>query len=135
GLNYLLKRGLDLAVGAVVLMLVSPILALAAAAIALTDGLPILYRQTRVGLHGRHFQMLKFRTMRAHSDDEVHREYVRQWISSGANAAQHQGEGKRMFKLTADDRITPIGRWLRRFSIDELPQLINVIRGEMSLIG
>jgi exopolysaccharide biosynthesis polyprenyl glycosylphosphotransferase len=135
GLNYLLKRALDLAVGAVVLVLVSPILGLAAAAIALTDGLPILYRQTRVGLHGRHFQMLKFRTMRAHSDDDVHREYVRRWISSGADAAQRQGEGKPMFKLTADDRITPIGRWLRRFSIDELPQLINVIRGEMSLIG
>ncbi len=135
GLNYVLKRGLDLVLGTAVLVVAAPILAAASAAIALTSGCPILYRQTRIGLHGRPFQMLKFRTMKPQAGDEVHREFVRNWIASGKDAARRHGNGAAVFKLSCDDRITPIGRWLRRFSIDELPQLINVIRGEMSLIG
>ncbi len=135
GLNYMLKRSLDLLLGIAVLIVVSPVLGVAAAAIALTSGRPILYRQTRIGLHGRPFNMLKFRTMKPQARDDVHREFVRQWITSGADAMSRQSNGAPLFKLAADDRITPIGRWLRRFSIDELPQLINVIRGEMSLIG
>jgi lipopolysaccharide/colanic/teichoic acid biosynthesis glycosyltransferase len=79
--------------------------------------------------------MLKLRTMRSTADDSSHRDYVRQWIRQGASAAQNGSGGERVFKITNDQRVTPIGRWLRRFSIDELPQLINVIRGEMSLIG
>jgi exopolysaccharide biosynthesis polyprenyl glycosylphosphotransferase len=135
GLNYVFKRGLDLAVATVVLVAVSPLLALAGAAIAITSGRPILYRQTRVGMRGRRFNMLKFRTMKTQAADRVHREFVRQWIASGRGAMRQPDNGAPVFKLAADDRITPIGRWLRRFSIDELPQLINVIRGEMSLIG
>jgi exopolysaccharide biosynthesis polyprenyl glycosylphosphotransferase len=135
GLNYVVKRGVDLMLGTLVLVLVSPLLALAAAAILLTSGRPILYRQTRVGLHGRQFKMLKFRTMRPETSDDVHREFVRKWISSGPDAVRHHGNGSPVFKLAEDDRITTIGRWLRRFSIDEFPQLINVIRGDMSLIG
>jgi exopolysaccharide biosynthesis polyprenyl glycosylphosphotransferase len=135
GLNYFLKRGFDLVVGLAALVIVSPLLALAAIAIALTSGRPILYRQTRVGLHGRLFEMLKFRTMKPAAGDDVHREFVRQWIRSGDDATRHDRNGAEVFKLAGDDRITPIGRWLRRFSIDELPQIINVIRGEMSLIG
>ncbi len=135
GLNYALKRGVDLVIATLVFVLASPLLILAGAAIALTSGRPILYRQTRIGLHGRPFSMLKFRTMKPHATDDVHREFVRQWISSQPGAIPRQGNGTPVFKLAADDRITPIGRWLRRFSIDELPQLINVICGEMSLIG
>ncbi len=135
GLNYLLKRGFDLIAGLAVLAIVSPVLALASLAIAITSGRPILFRQTRVGLHGRPFEMLKFRTMKPEAGDDVHREFVRQWISSQPGAERHSGNGAPVFKLAADRRVTPIGRWLRRFSIDELPQLINVIRGEMSLIG
>jgi exopolysaccharide biosynthesis polyprenyl glycosylphosphotransferase len=139
GLNYVLKRGLDLCVATVLLVLLSPVMAVAAAAIAITSGMPILYRQTRVGMHGRTFNMLKFRTMRPQAGDGVHREFVRQWITAGKDAERRngngKGNGKPVFKLSDDDRITPIGRWLRRFSLDELPQLINVIRGEMSLIG
>ncbi|SRR5579875_584727 len=135
GLNYALKRAVDLVVATALLVALSPLMALAAAAIAITSGLPIFYRQTRVGLHGRRFEMLKFRTMKPTAADDVHREFVRQWIVSGQDAARRQGNGAPVFKLAADDRITPIGRWLRRFSIDELPQLLNVIRGEMSLIG
>ncbi len=135
GLNYLLKRSLDLVVGTALAVLVSPLLAVAAMAIAITSGRPILYRQTRIGLHGRPFKMLKFRTMKPQAGDDVHREFVRKWISSGPAAKRRHDNGRPVFKLAADDRITPVGRWLRRFSIDELPQLINVIRGEMSLIG
>ncbi len=135
GLNYLLKRGFDILVGIPLLMVISPLLALSAAAIAITSGFPILFRQTRIGLHGRPFQMLKFRTMRHEADDRVHREFVRRWIAAGGDAAHQNHSGETVFKLDGDRRITTIGRWLRRFSIDELPQLINVIRGEMSLIG
>jgi exopolysaccharide biosynthesis polyprenyl glycosylphosphotransferase len=133
GLNYVLKRGMDLVLATLVLIVVSPLLGLAAAAIALTSGRPILYRQTRIGLHGRPFEMLKLRTMKPHATDEVHRQFVRQWISSRASGERNNGTP--VFKLAQDDRITAVGRWLRRFSLDELPQLINVIRGEMSLIG
>jgi exopolysaccharide biosynthesis polyprenyl glycosylphosphotransferase len=135
GLNYLLKRGFDMVVGLAVLVIVSPLLALASLAILITSGGPVLFRQTRVGLHGRPFQMLKFRTMKPQVGDTVHREFVRRWISSDRNAVRRNGNGAAVFKLAADSRITPIGRWLRRFSLDELPQLFNVIRGEMSLIG
>lgn len=135
GLNYLLKRAFDVSIGVAVLVVVSPLLAWSAAAIAITSGFPILFRQTRIGLHGRPFQMLKFRTMRPEANDGVHREYVRQWIASAVDATRQTHHGEKIFKLAGDQRITAIGGWLRRFSIDELPQIINVIRGEMSLIG
>jgi exopolysaccharide biosynthesis polyprenyl glycosylphosphotransferase len=135
GLNYLLKRGFDVVVGTAVLVLISPLLVLASLAIVLTSGWPILFRQTRIGLHRRPFEMLKFRTMRPQADDDVHREFVRQWIASDHSGMAQNGNGATVFKLAADSRVTPIGRWLRRFSLDELPQLINVVRGEMSLIG
>jgi len=135
GLNYLLKRCFDLIVGTTLLVIASPVLVLASLAIGITTGLPVLFRQTRVGLRARPFQMLKFRTMRTEADDDVHRKFVRQWISLGRDAARKDGSDAAVYKLADDDRITPVGRWLRRFSIDELPQLINVIRGEMSLIG
>jgi len=135
GLNYALKRAFDVAVGALLLIAAAPFLAAGALAIRLLDGRPILFRQTRVGLRGRPFSMLKLRTMGSAADDSSHRDYVRQWIRQGASAAQNGSGGEPVFKLANDQRVTPIGRWLRRFSIDELPQLINVIRGEMSLIG
>ncbi len=116
-----LKRGLDFIGSGVGLMVLSPLLLVVALAIAVKDGRPILFRQTRVGLHGRPFQVLKFRTMvrdaETRYDDVVGR------------------SDPRAFKVTNDPRITTLGRWLRRTSIDELPQLWNVLRGEMSLVG
>ena len=135
GLNYALKRAFDVSAGTILLVVAAPFLLAGALATWLFDGAPILFRQTRVGLRGRTFNMLKLRTMRSTADDSSHRDYVRQWIRQGASAAQNGSGGERVFKITNDQRVTPIGRWLRRFSIDELPQLINVIRGEMSLIG
>ncbi|HLK88070.1 MAG TPA: exopolysaccharide biosynthesis polyprenyl glycosylphosphotransferase [Candidatus Binataceae bacterium] len=135
GLNYALKRAFDVTVGGLLLLATAPLLALSALAIRLFDDGPILFRQTRIGMRGRPFSMYKLRTMRAVADDSSHRDYVRRWIGQGEGAAQNRDRGERVFKMTDDRRITPLGRWLRRFSIDELPQLINVVRGEMSLIG
>lgn len=131
GLNYVVKRCFDLITTCTLLLVASPVIAIAALAIFIEDGRPILFRQARVGFHGRPFQMLKLRTMREGANDAAHRDYVGRWIRNDSNAISRDMK----FKLTNDKRITMIGYYLRRFSIDELPQLINVMRGEMSLIG
>jgi lipopolysaccharide/colanic/teichoic acid biosynthesis glycosyltransferase len=134
GLNFLIKRGFDVVVASLMLLVASPIMLLASIAIWLTDGSPLLFRQTRVGIHGKPFELLKFRTMRAQSSDSVHREYVKEWIQRNA-AERTEAGGAKIYKIGLDPRVTPIGRWLRRFSLDELPQLFNVLYGDMSLIG
>ena len=135
GLNYFVKRSFDLILGSLLLLIAAPIMTLSALAILLTEGRPVLFHQIRVGIHAKPFELLKFRTMRPGGNDGAHRDYVRDWIRSGRDASQTSSDGETVFKLTDDNRITSVGRWLRRFSIDELPQLVNVIRGEMSLIG
>jgi lipopolysaccharide/colanic/teichoic acid biosynthesis glycosyltransferase len=123
------KRALDL-VGAVVLLVVtSPLLALAVAATAMSSRGPVLFRQARLGRDAVPFVMLKIRTMRCGSDDLAHRDYVSRLLA-GTAAPVHG-----LYKLADDQRITRVGALLRRTSIDELPQLWNVIRGEMSLVG
>jgi len=117
------KRAVDLLVASILLVLCGPIMLLAALAIRLTSGSPVLFRQMRVGYHGRRFVLLKFRTMVLEA--EKHR-----------TSLEHLNEvGGPAFKMRDDPRITLIGRILRRFSIDELPQLLNVLRGDMSLVG
>jgi len=123
------KRLLDVVGSAAALAVLALPMLLLAAVIRLTSSGPALFRQTRVGLATKPFVMLKFRTMHTGNSDDIHREYVRQLLS---------GDGKSvngLFKLDNDPRITPVGAVLRRFSLDELPQLINVLRGEMSLVG
>jgi exopolysaccharide biosynthesis polyprenyl glycosylphosphotransferase len=120
--SRLLKRAFDLLVGAVILVVLSPLLLLIALGIKLTSSGPVLFRQTRVGRHGREFQMLKFRTMFQGADEHKHE------LTALNEAAP-------MFKIADDPRTTPLGRFLRRRSLDELPQLINVLRGDMSLVG
>src|SRR5262249_47430214 len=127
GLNFAIKRSFDFATSSFLLICLSPILALTALAVWFFDGAPILFRQIRVGIRGKPFEMLKFRTMRVASGDTQHRQYVRRWIRTRGAAAQH--DGSNVYKLTDDNRITPLGRILRRFSLDELPQIINVVRG------
>lgn len=125
-----LKRSLDV-LGAVFFGLIAlPIWILAAVAIRLDSPGRILFRQTRIGLQGESFTILKFRSMYEDSDEATHREYVTGLVN-GENEAANGG----VYKLVDDDRVTRVGRWLRRTSLDELPQLINVLRGEMSLIG
>ncbi|MEJ7764774.1 MAG: sugar transferase [Acidimicrobiales bacterium] len=118
------KRGLDLVVGSAALVLSLPVMAVAAAAIKLEDGGPVIFRQTRVGRNGRHFTILKLRTMT--TDAEARYEEL------AASLASRSGP---LVKLHSDPRITRVGRLLRSTSLDELPQLFNVIGGSMSLVG
>jgi lipopolysaccharide/colanic/teichoic acid biosynthesis glycosyltransferase len=114
------------------LILAAPLMVAIAALVRATSSGPILFRQTRLGHLERPFQMLKFRTMHADSDHGVHREYVTRMLS-GEDPRQHGATA--LFKLEHDARIIPIGRFLRRTSLDELPQLFNVLRGDMALVG
>ena len=115
------KRIVDVLVAGLALVVASPLLLAIALAVRLREGPPVLFRQVRVGLHGRRFEVLKFRTMSLDAEAR-YAELVDQ-------------SDPRAFKLTDDPRITPIGRFLRRTSLDELPQLWNVLKGEMSLVG
>lgn len=124
------KRALDIALAALVLLLVTPAWLIIVLLIRATSSGPVLFRQSRVGLNGRSFTMLKFRTMYDGVSDEVHRRFITSLI-----VGQATGEGTGSYKLHGDVRVTPVGRWLRRTSFDELPQLVNVLRGEMSLVG
>jgi lipopolysaccharide/colanic/teichoic acid biosynthesis glycosyltransferase len=132
GVRDPLKRCLDVLVAGSALVLLSPFLLALAIAIRLTSPGPAVFRQERLGQGGRVFTMLKFRTMYSDTDDAVHRAYVTRLLTDDVPVA---GGASGLFKLEADPRITPIGRWLRRTSLDELPQLINIVRGEMSLVG
>lgn len=127
-----LKRVLDLVVVSLGLVPLSPVLLLIALAIRLSSPGPVFYRQQRIGKDGQPFDMLKFRTMRAGSSQQSHREHVEKLIR---NNLSPRDLGAESLKLPDDPRITTVGRWLRRLSLDELPQLFNVLRGEMSIVG
>jgi lipopolysaccharide/colanic/teichoic acid biosynthesis glycosyltransferase len=122
------KRAIDVVAAATLLVLLSPLLALVAIAVRLDSRGPALFRQERVGLEGRTFRVAKFRSMHVDASDEMHRRYIEQLA---AGEATEDG----LKKLTADPRVTRVGRFLRSTSLDELPQLLNVVAGEMSLIG
>jgi lipopolysaccharide/colanic/teichoic acid biosynthesis glycosyltransferase len=127
----LAKRGLDVGVALLLLLLLLPVLAAAAAMVRLSSPGPVLLRQVRIGRHEVPFEMLKFRTMYVGVDDGRQRSMNEREL----RGERDTGCGDGVFKLRDDPRVTPAGRWLRRFSIDELPQLFNVIRGDMSLVG
>ena len=129
------KRMIDVLGSLSLLAILSPVFFMIAAAIKLTSRGPILFQQKRIGEHGTPFTFLKFRSMYMNNDSSEHREYVRQLIAGQAEKKSVNGNGTGVFKLANDSRITPVGRVLRRSSLDELPQLINVLRGEMSLVG
>jgi lipopolysaccharide/colanic/teichoic acid biosynthesis glycosyltransferase len=134
-LGRAMKRTIDVLGSLSLLAILSPVFFIIAAAIKLTSRGPILFRQKRIGEHGTPFTFLKFRSMYANNDSSQHKEYVRQLIAGQAEKKSANGAGGGVFKLTNDPRITPVGKILRRSSLDELPQLINVLRGEMSLVG
>ncbi|MBI5027854.1 MAG: sugar transferase, partial [Actinobacteria bacterium] len=117
------KRTFDVLGSAVLLLLAAPVMGLVALAIRLEDGGPIMFRQPRVGLRGEVFECLKFRSMCVDAEERL-----------AALVAQNEGAGP-LFKMTQDPRITRVGRFIRRFSLDELPQLWNAFRGDMSLVG
>lgn len=130
-----IKRAIDVAGSLAALVLLSPVFLITAIAIKATSKGPIFFRQQRVGQLGVPFSLLKFRSMHAGSNSEPHKEYVRQLIAGVADKHPSNGGGRAVYKLTSDSRITPVGALLRRTSIDELPQFINVLKGEMSLVG
>ncbi|MCK6550534.1 sugar transferase [Myxococcota bacterium] len=133
GANRFVKRLFDIVVASIALVLLSPLMLFVALAIKLTSKGPVLFSQDRVGENGEVFRFLKFRTMQVNNDDAIHREYAKKWIAEG-KAATTEG-GQQIFKIARDPRIIPIGGFLRKYSVDELPQLVNVLRGDMSLIG
>jgi lipopolysaccharide/colanic/teichoic acid biosynthesis glycosyltransferase len=124
------KRGVDLCITLPALLLLSPLFALLVVAVKCSSHGPALFRQVRLGRYGKPFIFLKFRTMYTGSDAARHEKYVAEFI-----AGQPVGGSSGIYKITDDPRVTPLGRWLRRTSLDELPQLWNVLRGEMSLVG
>ena len=129
------KRLIDVLGSLILLVLLAPIFLVIAAAIKLTSRGPVLFQQQRIGEHGTPFTFLKFRSMYVNNDASQHREYVRQLIAGQAAKQPANGTGEGVFKLTNDPRITAVGNFLRRTSLDELPQFFNVLRGDMSLVG
>ncbi|MEX2106646.1 MAG: sugar transferase [Solirubrobacterales bacterium] len=128
-----LRRVFDLVIAIAMIVLLAPLLIAVAIAVRLDSRGPALFRQRRVGHLERQFTLFKFRSMRVDADPRGHREYVTALIKDEGRAGH--GGREDLYKLAVDDRITPIGRWIRRWSIDELPQLFNVVAGSMTLVG
>ncbi len=126
-----LKRLLDVVIASVLLLVLAPVMAAVAIAIRLDTPGPIVFRQARVGKNRRTFTFYKFRSMYHNADHTAHREFVTNLING--NGVTHNGQT--VYKLTGDRRITRVGAFIRKTSLDELPQLVNVLKGEMSLVG
>ncbi len=122
------KRAIDLLVSALLLVLLSPLFLVLALAIVLDTGRPVLFRQIRLARGLREFRVLKFRTMKLGATSEMHQDYIKK-LATG------QADEDNLKKLTEDPRVTRVGRFLRKTSLDELPQLVNVLLGNMSLVG
>ena len=123
------KRTLDVLAAAILIVLIVPLVLVVALAIVIDDGWPIFYRGDRIGRGTRTFTVFKFRSMRADADPSVHAQYLRDLLRGQAESRSG------VYKVPDDPRITRVGRFLRKTSLDELPQLANVLRGEMSLVG
>jgi lipopolysaccharide/colanic/teichoic acid biosynthesis glycosyltransferase len=129
--NSRAKRMLDIVFAILALVAAAPLILLVGFFVASTSPGAILFRQERVGLGGRRFSMLKFRTMCENADDSAHRDYVLSMVRDTPAGSRREGA----FKLAGDPRITPVGAVLRRTSLDELPQFLNVLVGDMSVVG
>jgi exopolysaccharide biosynthesis polyprenyl glycosylphosphotransferase len=130
----IVKRVIDVVGSGALLLLMSPILAAIALAIKLTSKGPVIFKQERLGQFGRRFNCFKFRTMAANNDPKIHREFVHKFIAGKSDVAS-AGDVEPIFKITNDPRVTSVGRFLRKTSLDEFPQFINVLKGDMSLVG
>jgi exopolysaccharide biosynthesis polyprenyl glycosylphosphotransferase len=133
--SRMIKRAMDIAGSLLALLMLSPVLVVVALAIKVSSPGPIFFRQQRMGRHAKRFTFLKFRSMYFTDDHRIHQEYVKQLISGGSGSENGNGNQTNVFKLTNDPRITSIGRILRRTSLDEAPQFLNVLAGQMSLVG
>jgi len=130
----LTKRAIDVLGSLFALIVLSPVFAAIALAIKLTSKGPVFFKQTRVGQYGARFTFLKFRSMYFLNDPGIHREYVRRLIAGKEDSREADGKNC-VYKIKEDPRITAVGRFLRRSSLDELPQFLNVLTGKMSLVG
>jgi exopolysaccharide biosynthesis polyprenyl glycosylphosphotransferase len=127
------KRTIDIGASFLVLVFGLPFYLLLAVFIKLTSAGPVLFMQERVGLNGKKFRMLKFRTMTNGNNDQSHRNFAKDFINGDSNEVNGKDSG--VFKIVDDPRVTSIGKFLRRTSLDELPQFLNVLKGEMTLVG
>ena len=130
-----IKRVMDVAGSAALLLALSPLLATIAAIIKLTSKGPVIFEQERLGRFGARFKCLKFRTMFTNNDPKIHQEFIQQFISGKEECGKENESQQAVYKIINDPRVTPIGAFLRKTSLDELPQFWNVLRGEMSLVG
>ena len=140
GGSLVVKRAIDIFGSTCALILGSPLFVAIVIAIKVTSKGPVLFRQRRVGRYGNPFTFLKFRSMYVGNNHAIHREYVKSLIKGAANDAETQtahpnGSKSGVYKLTDDPRVTSVGKFLRKTSLDELPQFLNVLSGEMSLVG
>lgn len=132
---HVIKRAMDIAGSAALLLLLSPVLGMITLAVKLTSKGPAIFRQERLGQFGTKFKLLKFRTMHVDNDCGVHREYIRRYIASATHSNLAAANEPALYKIKDDPRVTGIGKFLRKTSLDELPQFWNVLVGEMSLVG
>ena len=130
-----IKRSMDIVGSTMALILLSPVFILISAAIKLTSKGPILFKQKRVGQYGRRFTFLKFRSMYLGSDSKIHENYVKDFIAGNAGPPEPEKSLSVLYKMKDDPRVTRLGGFLRKTSLDELPQFINVLKGDMSLVG
>ena len=130
-----IKRSMDVGVSTAVLVLCAPIFLIIAIAVKASSKGPVFFKQQRVGQYGRSFTFLKFRSMHVGNDSSAHKEYVTRLIAGTAERLSVAGNNQGVYKLTNDRRVTGVGKFLRRTSLDELPQLLNVLEGSMSLVG
>jgi exopolysaccharide biosynthesis polyprenyl glycosylphosphotransferase len=135
GSSSKLKRAFDFLISLIALIVVSPLMLVIALVIKRTDKGPVFFVQERLGKDGRPFKFYKFRSMKHNSDDAIHRQFAAMFINGDEDGCSATNDGEKLFKMKTDPRITPIGGWLRKTSLDELPQLFNILRGEMSLVG
>ena len=133
--QHAFKRVMDIVGSLVGLMLFSPLMFFAAIAIKITSPGPIIFKQYRFGKKGIRFPFYKFRSMQWSVDDKIHREYVANLIKGNLNKINQGDEKEPLYKMKSDNRVTKVGRIIRKLSIDELPQFFNVLKGEMSLVG
>jgi len=134
-IQHAFKRVMDIVGSLVGLMLFSPLMFFAAIAIKITSPGPIIFKQYRFGKKGIRFPFYKFRSMQWSVDDKIHREYVANLIKGNLNKINQGDEKEPLYKMKSDNRVTKVGRIIRKLSIDELPQFFNVLKGEMSLVG
>ena len=135
GCERFLKRFIDASISLSVLVIGFPFLFAVALLIKLTSRGPVFFTQERIGEHGNIFTLYKFRTMKTNCDDSLHREFTRNFIQGQLPNSALDGEGSSTYKLKDDPRITAVGNFLRRTSLDEIPQFINILKGEMSIVG